>query len=574
MSFWDYAEAAGVDPIVRKEMYGVSRRWTTYLGRTFYVFLLGLVVWMAWKEMNRYSSMEYSQYALLGSRIFIAFAVTQMILIVLAAIVQSSDMISKEIRQQTLGVLFLTPLSPWRIALGKFKSCLGYLSVLLLSGIPVLAISVYLGGVTALDLLAVTGLTVVTCAFCISFSLWVSTYFKGGAWGLVISIIGLTAYALVPMLLLWMMDFSERDAFQMLRYQNPGIMLGEYFDDRLGSSKNLWDRFSWVGSCLFTASMTALMLLLTAARLRTLAQSDRKASMVSRTFTAMDSAFDMNNVLGTEIIKSSRDVWEGQPFLWKELHTRVTGKLRYLTRICMGLIILLVIGMLMFVDDLMDEATMIVPFIFMIPMMIFWAIGSGSGTFSKEREENKWDILMTIPLDPHAFVLSKLAGAGMSLMPMVVLMLVFLGLPLLVWNTLIPFVPIYVTTFVFAAFVIVLGMFFSMRCATTRKAFAITLSVVVGFLIGIPFLILFLELFTNTRMMGSRDVGMWLLYATNPFPYLEWIDRLFDRNRYGYSSGRQFPLGGMIAYCVLYGSLSVGMLVHLVTGFDRMRHKG
>lgn len=570
--FWDAAETVGVDPIVRKEMYGVSRRWTTYLGRSFYVFLLGLVVWLVWVGSSRYMSMEYSQYARLGRDLFLAFTWTQFVLVVLAAAVQSSDMISKEVRQGTLGVLFLTPLTPARILLGKFKASFGSLLILILSGVPILSISVYLGGVTGFDLLVVTALTMVSGVFGVCFSLFVSTYFKGGAWGLVISIIGIAAYGLLPVLFLALADMRERDMWEILKFQDSAVMLGVYFDDKLGASTKFIERYSWIGTCLFMTGMSGAFLLLGAVRLKALAQADRKPGAVSRTFDAMDNAFDMNNVLGARILKSSREVWEHQPYLWKELHTRVTGKLRYLTRIVVALLILLVVGMLVFVDDLMDEEAMILPLaLAMMPLFVLWAVGAGSGTFSKEREENKWDILMTLPIDPTSFVLSKLAGASMSVMPIAIILLVFLAFPLLAWTSLLPFLPVYLTTFLFCGFVIVMGMFYSMRCNTTRKAFALTLSTTIGILVGIPLALLIFFAMTGFRG-GSDKVFVWILTATNPFLYLEWIDRWHRQMRYGYGSG-SFPLSALIAFCVLYGSLSVGMLVHLVSGFDRMRHK-
>jgi ABC-type transport system involved in multi-copper enzyme maturation permease subunit len=205
---------------------------------------------------------------------------------------------------------------------------------------------------------------------------------------------------------------------------------------------------------------------------------------------------------------------------------------------------------------------------FMIVLMIFWAIGAGAGTVAKEREEKKWEVLMTLPLNNAGFVMSKLAGALVSLVPLGVLMLLFLFLPLLVWHSLVSFLPVYLATMVFGVFLVVLGMYISTYCSTSRKAFAITLSAATAILAGIPLFISFIQISFHANLLGDREAGYWILQATNPFL---WLEQITSRNYYYYS--REFPVSALAAFCVLYLGLSLGMLVTMVNRFDMIRCK-
>jgi ABC-type transport system involved in multi-copper enzyme maturation permease subunit len=566
-SLWRFL---AVDPIVRKELYGVSRRWTTYLGRSLYVGLMGLVIWLMWPVTSRVSGIDYTQLARLGQQAFYVFIAAQTVLVILAAAVQSSDMISKEVRANTLGVLFMTPLRPLQIVWGKWKSCMGILLLMILSGIPVFAVPVYLGGVASREFLVVLALTLVTAGFAVAFSLLISTFFKRGTAGLVLSIIGYLAYAFVPLVILLVLGFRDREYSTLLMIQNPVAMLIGFLAGG-NASLPILDALGvdlWIVSCVFNVLMILALLMLTARRLRKLAQVDPRPPFFKRMFEGLDRAFRMRNILGKELIRSRSDVWQEHPYLWKELHTRMTGKFRYVTRTCLALLLLLVIGMVAFSHNLTSPDTGFVPVMFMIVLMIFWAIGAGAGTVAKEREEKKWEVLMTLPLNNAGFVMSKLAGALVSLVPLGVLMLLFLFLPLLVWHSLVSFLPVYLATMVFGVFLVVLGMYISTYCSTSRKAFAITLSAATAILAGIPLFISFIQISFHANLLGDREAGYWILQATNPFL---WLEQITSRNYYYYS--REFPVSALAAFCVLYLGLSLGMLVTMVNRFDMIRCK-
>ncbi len=86
----------------------------------------------------------------------------------------SSATISVEKQKNTLGLLFLTDLSPGEIVVGKFFSRFAYMALMILSVLPILILGVGLGGVTYKDVFAVmmivTALLFLACACAVFFS--------------------------------------------------------------------------------------------------------------------------------------------------------------------------------------------------------------------------------------------------------------------------------------------------------------------------------------------------------------------------------------------------------------------
>ncbi|MHC4605859.1 MAG: ABC transporter permease subunit, partial [Planctomycetota bacterium] len=138
-----------LDPVMQKELFGVSRHFRTYLQRVVYVAILCLFLWLIWSSTvaaTRYGSMSVSAVALAGRGLFWAFIIIQMIFVGGGGISLGCDLVTREVNRGTLGLLVLTPLSPWAIVTGKWKSVLAQIFLYVFCGLPVLAVCVYLRG--------------------------------------------------------------------------------------------------------------------------------------------------------------------------------------------------------------------------------------------------------------------------------------------------------------------------------------------------------------------------------------------------------------------------------------------
>src|SRR6185503_16405625 len=140
-----------LDPVFLKDLEGPSRRWRLYVGRMLYVSLVGVAVYLFLGELT--GSLSPSASAQLGRRLFMCIVTLQMGYLTVAMAHQAADLLLREARSGTLQLMLLTPLSGWRIALGKWKAVMAHAATLILSGLPLLAAAAYLGGIRPRDLL-------------------------------------------------------------------------------------------------------------------------------------------------------------------------------------------------------------------------------------------------------------------------------------------------------------------------------------------------------------------------------------------------------------------------------------
>lgn len=130
-------------PIVERELRVASRKWGTYLLR-----ISCAAAAIAIATFVFFGTSLYSSPAQTGSQMFLVEAWFLFVFALSMGIRVTSDSISVEKRDGTLGLLFLTDLRGYDVVLGKFTAhSLGAIYGLVAT-LPVLAIPVLLGGVT------------------------------------------------------------------------------------------------------------------------------------------------------------------------------------------------------------------------------------------------------------------------------------------------------------------------------------------------------------------------------------------------------------------------------------------
>ncbi len=130
-------------PIVDRELRAASRRPSTYWARSVAAAVaLAIGVWWYWINASGYRSLNA-----LGGQLFWMLAGFTMGYAVFAGIAFSSDSLSEERREGTLGLLFLTDLRGYDVVLGKLTASSVGAFYQLLAVLPVLAITLMMGGV-------------------------------------------------------------------------------------------------------------------------------------------------------------------------------------------------------------------------------------------------------------------------------------------------------------------------------------------------------------------------------------------------------------------------------------------
>lgn len=179
-------------PIVERELRVAARRRGTYWYRSAAAALaLALFAWMfiiSGTDPNRE----------LGQRLFFALSGCFVGASLLAGIIFTADCLSEEKREGTLGLLFLTDLKGYEVVLGKLAaSSLGAIYAVL-AIVPVLAIPLLMGGVTAAEFGRVVLVLVNTLFLSLAAGLWVSASLRHGLASMALTLAVVLAINLLP----------------------------------------------------------------------------------------------------------------------------------------------------------------------------------------------------------------------------------------------------------------------------------------------------------------------------------------------------------------------------------------
>jgi ABC-type transport system involved in multi-copper enzyme maturation permease subunit len=161
-------------PVLFYEVLRNARRGRYFLLRWLYaVGLLLLLLWVHWIWTLDYQyganrrPLDFQAHARLAEMYFVAFAVTQFVVVVALTPAYVAGAVAEEKERKTLEFLLATDLHNREIVFGKFVARLGNLGLFLLTGLPVLSLMQFFGGIDPGLLLAsfaVTALTALSLA--------------------------------------------------------------------------------------------------------------------------------------------------------------------------------------------------------------------------------------------------------------------------------------------------------------------------------------------------------------------------------------------------------------------------
>jgi len=185
--------------LLLRDLLRASRRWQTYAARVAFSAVLiglGLGAILAAAQSRVGSPSESAQ---LGRAVFIGIAVLQTLVATVAAPLLAARGVIEERDDQTLEVLLLTGLSARQILLAKLTSRLLHLVTLILGALPILALAMTLGGVSPIEVVAVTAHSVIATLVMGSLGGYFAVHTRAPllATGAALSI-GLPAFLLAP----------------------------------------------------------------------------------------------------------------------------------------------------------------------------------------------------------------------------------------------------------------------------------------------------------------------------------------------------------------------------------------
>lgn len=152
-------------PIVQRELLVASRKRATYFSRSITAGVL----------LAFFPSFLNFQPAIAGPRLLQFLSVVVFLICLLAGVRYTCDCLSEEKREGTLGLLFLTNLSGFDVVLGKMVAYSLPAIFNLVAAIPILAISVMIGGVTGEQIVSLSIAFLVITIFSLCLGAFISS---------------------------------------------------------------------------------------------------------------------------------------------------------------------------------------------------------------------------------------------------------------------------------------------------------------------------------------------------------------------------------------------------------------
>jgi ABC-type transport system involved in multi-copper enzyme maturation permease subunit len=160
-------------PAFRRELLEMARRSTTHVVRALAVVVMSVVVWNAVEPLRLGAATS-------GRPLFIGLNRLVFAFLWIVGPLLTADCLSREKREGTIGLLFLTPLRPIEVVLSKVAAhCLQGASVLL-AIVPVLVVPLLLGGITLPDVVRMALLQAAALALALTSGLLASSLFRDG----------------------------------------------------------------------------------------------------------------------------------------------------------------------------------------------------------------------------------------------------------------------------------------------------------------------------------------------------------------------------------------------------------
>ena len=562
-------------PIFQVELVSTSRRRRYFLLRVIYGLLILMVLWASYLDAGLIRNSGNNQLSIaraseLASSFFTGFSWLQMWAILLVGPAMAVGTISTERERRTIEYLFATDLSNLEIVVGKVIARLLLIGKLMLTGLPILFIFRFMGGIPANAVIAVfllsasSVLLVTSLATCVS--VW-SARSRDATLRIYLLIFAL--FLLPPIMIPFGMMGGTKISFWQTVIQptvmalltiNPLMALENSLG--AGSATGLGLDMRLVLSTVFwqaLISVAALAWATFAVRKVHLKESSRG-----------DSKHKRRPLLHLPRWKPSLGKY---PMIWKEMFSGTSRtRLGFVGFVAATLILVTLFGMtaFMFIEavtstqsfariNFMGYLASMTGLVGTVMLLLLAARAAGLVTGEKERD--CWNSLLATPLSGPEIMSGKVCG-NLYGMRWALAVLLAMWMFALLFDPLFLFVIVVLTaTFVMLAWYVTnVGLLFSLQNKTTLRAMGGTL----GFLLftGGGYL-----LCCCTVAMGGGEPPEFFLSGCIPFlivfpiiAYMDWFDghmgsSIDDELLIAYIFGMMFYLiAAMVSYFVVTGT--------------------
>jgi ABC-type transport system involved in multi-copper enzyme maturation permease subunit len=485
-------------PILFYDLVSTARRGRQVIVRCAYIAALLVMLFLLYAEwfgrggdlisLLSTERIDRNQVTAFNDSFFQKFMAVQYLVIVLLTPGITAGAVAEEKERRTLEYLLATDLHNREIIFGKLAARLAYLTLILLTGLPVLSLLQLLGGVDPQLLLAGFAATGVTMLSLAALSIFNSVYATKPRTAIILTYVQAALYFGLTTGSLWLWDPGKMPTWaEWVCAGNAYVALSELQAAILSApvpvaGRTLVSGLPGIleGYVLFHLAVTVVCLIGSLVGLRLWARwqasgRTRKAYVIALTQRRLPRV-------------------SARPMMWKELHAEPLIRLGEAAQIIIttGVILGILFGAFVLISVVvvgltlgnMSESmntTVRLMGTALASLMVLGAAVRAAGAISGERDRQTMDTLLTTPIENEDIVRAKWWGgvlgvrkAGYCLLVLWVVGAATGGLSVFA----VPFLAL--VLFIYLGFAASLGLWFSLRCRTTLRATIWTLVTLIG----------------------------------------------------------------------------------------------
>jgi ABC-type transport system involved in multi-copper enzyme maturation permease subunit len=458
---------------------------------------------------------------------FIRFLIVQLAVVFVLTPACTAPALADEKDRRTLEFLFTTHMGAGELVLGKLLSRLAYLTLIILTGLPVLSFLMLLGSMEPIRLTGgflVTGMVLLSLG---SVSLFNSAFMGKARTAVIVTYVQVIIYLGICLCHPSWFDSANivTSIRELMKEEGTASRSGSFQPRTLlnaspptvGSALAVIDtiraRLAANGTCLGLVSLLSLSGAIVGVRFWTKKLVEQRGR---RTFR-----------VSFRLLRKRRPRVGNCPLLWKELHAEPIFRFGMASMVVagsLGIVGTLFAGYFFLTLILFGEMQGFQIGVTALACLLLLAIGlRAAGSIRGERERGTLESLLTTPLGTRSILGAKWIGSILSVRkPLCFLMAVwFLGAVVDAMSFLCLFLSL-VGWLVYAAFLASLGLYFSTTVRTSLRAMAWTLGVVLVMSVITWVIDLFLPLFYQVeRDRAWFETASWL--ALSPPTNLQFL---------------------------------------------------
>lgn len=474
-----------MDPVFFKELRGATSKQRLWILRLISAVVLATILGVGYHlliqdvpsirfEAGQYGADISQKLSKLGQTIFTYFSIGQLALIMLMVPIFSGATITGEKEVKTLDLLLCSPLSPFRIVMGKMKLCLISSFALIIAGAPLMFVVSFFGGVGLEQMIGVNIICLATAMLASAISIYASCLFESTTKAIFSGIMVLIS---VEILLTFL-------SFMMLEFAALGASAALMNLFKAGGTEF---SYSWAVAPVCMAILSLFFLRLAAGTLTNRPIIEIVHHLEGRR-VVLEKRAGQKKAFGASIpnMLCNFDTVFTNPIYRRDAKMGFWTGVGFFTKSAFGLMILLGFMAIVNLQETDYQMGDMIKMLFVLPVLLMMLFGAfcSPPVVGKEYELQTMDSLFTTPLTVNEIMQGKFLG--------------FLRNMIILWAFYIPVVILFMLTgmihflaglliilgaFVYPMFAGLLGLFLGVICKNSLRstAYAVLLLFICGF---------------------------------------------------------------------------------------------